>query len=231
MRREHRARESRCPARALPATCVSPPTGTLVRLTAPTCSEWAGVPRASVTRRVAPCPGARVESLRGHNRGGCGVPEPDCFSSTRCTSPPPPDLDLPSDDDQECGITARFMNNRQSRCTQTTTSRRPPRTRDDSYTRARVLPLRRRERAWSSPRLGRPRVVPSRRLGDRAETLARRGRRALWRSRGPPPMPVACVSIRRPPAERTNCGAPLERPAGQSKADRLSAFTRRSPAA
>ena len=161
MRREHRARESRCPARALPATCVSPPTGTLVRLTAPTCSEWAGVPRASVTRRVAPCPGARVESLRGHNRGGCGVPEPDCFSSTRCTSPPPPDLDLPSDDDQECGITARFMNNRQSRCTQTTTSRRPPRTRDDSYTRARVLPLRRRERAWSSPRLGRPRVVPS----------------------------------------------------------------------
>ena len=67
--------------------------------------------------------------------------------------------------------------------------------------------------------------------GDRAETLARRGRRALWRSRGPPPMPVACVSIRRPPAERTNCGAPLERPAGQSKADRLSAFTRRSPAA
>ena len=45
--------------------------------------------------------------------------------------------------------------------------------------------------------------------GDRAETLARRGRRALWRSRGPPPMPVACVSIRRPPAERTNCGAPL----------------------
>ena len=67
--------------------------------------------------------------------------------------------------------------------------------------------------------------------GDRAETLARRERRALWRSRGPPPMPVACVSIRRPPAERTNCGAPLERPAGQSKADRLSAFTRRSPAA
>jgi hypothetical protein len=67
--------------------------------------------------------------------------------------------------------------------------------------------------------------------GDRAETLARRGRRALWRSRGPPPMPVACVSIRRPPAERTNCGAPLERPAGQSNADRLSAFTRRSPGA
>ena len=156
MRREHRARESRCPARALPATCVSPPTGTLVRLTAPTCSERAGVPRASVTRRVAPCPGARVESLRGHNRGGCGVREPDCFSSTRCTSPPPPDLDLPSDDGQECGITARFMNSRQSRCTQTTTSRRPPPTRDDSYTRARALPLRRRERAWSSPRLGRP---------------------------------------------------------------------------
>jgi hypothetical protein len=166
VRREHRARESRCPARALPATCVSPPTGTLVRLTAPTGSEWAGVPRASVTRRVAPCPGARVVSLRGHNRGGCGVPEPDCFSSTRCTSPPPPDLDLPSDDDQECGITARFMNNRQSRCTQTTTSRRRPRTRDDGYTRARVLPLRRRERAWSSPRLGRPRVVPCGSLGD-----------------------------------------------------------------
>jgi hypothetical protein len=75
VRREHRARESRCPARALPATCVSPPTGTLVRLTAPTCSEWAGLPRASVTRRVAPCPGAGVESLRGHNRGGCGVAE------------------------------------------------------------------------------------------------------------------------------------------------------------
>ena len=167
MLREHRARESRCPARALPATCVSPPTGTLVRLTAPTCSERAGVPRASVTRRVAPCPGARVESLRGHNRGGCGVPEPDRFSSTRCTSPPPPDLDLPSDDDQECGITARFMNNRQSRCTQTTTSRRPPRTRDDSYTRARVLPLRRRERAWSSPRLGRPPVVPCESAADR----------------------------------------------------------------
>jgi hypothetical protein len=77
--------------------------------------------------------------------------------------------------------------------------------------------------AWSSSQAGVS--------GDRAETLARRGRRALWRSRGPPPMPVACVSIRRPPAERTNCGAPLERPAGQSKADRLSAFTRRSPAA
>jgi hypothetical protein len=67
--------------------------------------------------------------------------------------------------------------------------------------------------------------------GDRAETLARRGRRALWRSRGPSPMPVGCVSSRRPPAERTNCGAPLKRPADQSKADRLSAFTRRSPAA
>ncbi len=36
--------------------------------------------------------------------------------------------------------------------------------------------------------------------GDRAETLARRGRRALWRSRGAPSMPVACVSIRWPPA-------------------------------
>jgi hypothetical protein len=45
-----------------------------------------------------------------------------------------------------------------------------------------------------------------------------RARTALWRSRGPPPMPVACVSIRRPPAERTHCGAPLERPAGQSEA-------------
>ena len=160
MRREHRARESRCPARALPATCVSPPTGTLVRLTAPTCPEWAGVPRAPVTRRVAPCPGARVESLRGQNRGGCGVPEPDCFSSTRCTSPPPPDLDLPSDDDQECGIHCPFheqpaVSMHADNDFETTASDY------GSYTRARVLPLRRRERAWSSPRLGRPRVVRS----------------------------------------------------------------------
>jgi hypothetical protein len=87
-------------------------------------------------------------------------------------------------------------------------------------------------RLQSPPATNRSRCSSQARVsGDRAETLARRGRRALWRSRGPPPMPVVCVSIRRPPAERTNCGASLERPAGQSKADRLSAFTRRSPAA
>jgi hypothetical protein len=205
VRREHRARESRCPARALPATCVSPPTGTLVRLTAPTCSEWAGVPRASVTRRVAPCPGARVESLRGHNRGGCGVPEPDCFSSTRCTSPPPPDLDLPSDDDQECGITARFMNNRQSRCTQTTTSRRPPRTRDDSYTRARVLPFRRRERAWSSPRLGRPRVVRSRCARDRRAGARTRAKAGAWRPAFRAKQGGFPASWRCPPGSECSC--------------------------
>jgi hypothetical protein len=86
----------------------------------------------------------------------------------------------PSDDDQECGITARFMNNRQSRCTQTTTSRRPPRTRQDSDPRARVLPLRRRERAWSSPRLGRPRVVLSERLPAVLRDARRQAEAALW---------------------------------------------------
>ena len=175
MRREHRARESRCPARALPATCVSPPTGTLVRLTAPTCSEWAGVPRASVTRRVAPCPWCpRRVITRSQSRWLWGPRARllliDSLHESTATR-----FGLPSDDDQECGITARFMNNRQSRCTQTTTSRRPPRTRDASYTRARVLPLRRRERAWSSPRLGRPRVVRCRRVGLEASAPARKG--------------------------------------------------------
>jgi hypothetical protein len=88
-----------------------------------------------------------------------------------------------------------------------------------------------RQRRASAPtdrQLGRARVVPMHRghrverrgasagrssqagvSDDRAEPLARRRRRALWRSRGLAPAPVACVSIRRPPAERTNGGAPL----------------------
>jgi hypothetical protein len=74
-------------------------------------------------------------------------------------------------------------------------------------------------------------LVSNRRIGRPSWDARRRERRALWRRRGPARVPVVCVSIRRPLAERANCGAPLERRAGQSKADRLSAFTRGSPAA